>query len=259
MAGLLLGVRARPPQRWLGAGRRGEGTFQVLERVRPTVGGISADGRLFTVDIQGELHAWRPGSTEGHRLARRPGHRHGAHLRTGHALGGHRDPRKGYAALEPAPRDRRGQLAPPRRARRQPDVTSRWRAISPRPAPTGPHSCGSWRRGEPACSRGARQQAHLVRFSPDDRQLAVASFNGTLRVFSWRRSSTASCQRIPLPHASLVLSSNGQRVASLSEQGRCGCWMPPRARLPPGGSAASPRAHAGLLPGQPMAGRGRTR
>ncbi|QRK07271.1 hypothetical protein JQX13_45730 [Archangium violaceum] len=40
-----------------------------MSQARPTVGGFSADGRLFTVDMRGELHSWMPGTREARLLA----------------------------------------------------------------------------------------------------------------------------------------------------------------------------------------------
>jgi WD40 repeat protein len=193
------------------------GTFLELKQARPTVGEISADGRLFTVDLQGELHAWRPGSPEGQRLARNLGIGTALTFVPGTpwvAIG----TQEGVIRLWNQATGQTRELAHHEGLVNSLDVSSDGRYLA---SASADRTALLWEleTGEFRVLRGPRQQAHLVRFSPDDRQLAVASYNGTLRVFSLETKLHRVLSR-SAPQASLVLSSTGQHLASLSEQGQ---------------------------------------
>ncbi|KFE67329.1 putative serine/threonine-protein kinase pkwA [Hyalangium minutum] len=194
-----------------------KGSFQVLKQVRPTVGGIAADGRLFTVDTEGNLHAWRPGSAQGQLLARNLGIGTALTFVPGTpwvVIG----TQEGVIRLWNQATGQTRELAHHDGLVNSLDVTSDGRYLA---SASADRSALLWEleTGEFRVLRGPRQQAHLVRFSPDDRQLAVASFNGTLRVFSLETKPHRVLSRAA-PQSSLLLSSTGQRLASLSEQGQ---------------------------------------
>ncbi|EAU63935.1 WD40 repeat domain-containing protein, partial [Stigmatella aurantiaca] len=193
------------------------GAFNVLKQARPTVGGFSAEGRLFTVDIQGELHSWKPGTSERHLIARDLGigtslafvpgtpwvvigTQEGVIRLRNHATGQMRELRQHEGLVN--------SLA----------VTSDGRYLA---SASADRTSVLWEleTGEPRVLRRARQQAHLVQFSPDDRQLAVASFNGQVRLFSMETNLHRKLSVGTAPQVSLELSSDGQRLASLSARG----------------------------------------
>ncbi|MFY0570488.1 WD40 repeat domain-containing serine/threonine protein kinase [Archangium lansingense] len=193
------------------------GSFQVLKEALPTVGGFSADGRLFTVDTRGELHTWRPGTAKGELLAR--------NLGIGTALAF--VPGTPWVAIgtqEGAIRLHNSATGQTRELHRHEglvnslDVTSDGRYLA---SASADRTAILWElaTGESRMLRGPRQQAHLVQFSPDDRRLAVASFTGQMRVFSMETKLHRVLSAGSAPQVSLVLSSDGQRLASMSEQG----------------------------------------
>ncbi|QRO02141.1 protein kinase [Archangium violaceum] len=193
------------------------GSFQVLERSRPTVGGFSADGRLFTVDMNGELQAWRPGATEGQLLARNLGFGTALAFVPGTswvAIG----TQEGVIRLLDSATGQMRELHHHEGLVNSLDVTSDGRYLA---SASADRTAILWElaTGEPRVLRGPRQQAHLVQFSPDDRRLAVASYTGQVRVFAMETKLHRVLSAVSAPQASLVLSSDGQRLASLSEQG----------------------------------------
>ncbi|MFE8604715.1 WD40 repeat domain-containing serine/threonine protein kinase [Archangium violaceum] len=197
-------------------GDASSGSFQVLEQVRPTVGGFSPDGRLFTVSMRGELQAWRPGTTEGQLLARNLGIGTSLAFVPGGpwvAIG----TQDGVIRLLNSATDQSRELHHHEGLVNSLDVTSDGRYLA---SASADRTAVLWdlATGEPRLLRGPRQQAHLVLFSPDDRRLAVASFTGQVRLFSMDRKLHRVLSTGAGPQVSLALSSDGQRLASLSEQ-----------------------------------------
>jgi eukaryotic-like serine/threonine-protein kinase len=193
------------------------GSFQVLEQARPTVGGFSADGRLFTVDMRGELHAWRPGTTEGQLLARNLGIGTSLAFVPGTswvAIG----TQEGVIRLLDSATGQTREFHHHEGLVNSLDITSDGRYLA---SASADRTAVLWElaTGEPRVLRGPRQQAHLVLFSPDDRRLAIASFNGQLRLFSMETKLHRVLSAGSAPQVSMELSSDGRRLASLSEQG----------------------------------------
>ncbi|WP_257450164.1 serine/threonine-protein kinase [Archangium lipolyticum] len=193
------------------------GSFQVLKQARPIVGGFSADGRLFTVDMRGELHAWKPGTTEGQLLARNLGIGTALAFIPGTswvAIG----TQEGVIRLLDSATGQTRELHHHEGLVNSLDVTSDGRYLA---SASADRTAVLWElaTGEPRVLRGPRQQAHLVLFSPDDRRLAVASYTGQVRVFSMEAKLHRVLTAGSDPQVSLLLSSEGQRMASLSEQG----------------------------------------
>ncbi|WNG24084.1 protein kinase [Cystobacter fuscus] len=194
-----------------------QGTFQVLKQTRPTAGGFCPDGRLFTVDAQGELHAWKPGTPEGRLLTRNLGIGTALTFVPGTAwvvIG----TQEGVIRLWNFDTGLLRELHHHQGLVNSLDVTSDGRYLA---SASADRSAVLWElaTGEPRVLRGPRQQAHLVLFSPDDRRLAVASYTGQLRSFSMETKLHHVLSAGAGPQVSLVLSSNGQRLATLSEQG----------------------------------------
>ncbi|MDC0713896.1 protein kinase [Stigmatella sp. ncwal1] len=194
-----------------------KGSFQVLKQARPTVGGFSADGRLFTVDIHGELHAWRPGVPEGQLIARDLGIGTSLAFVPGTpwvVIG----TQEGVIRLRNAATGQTRELRQHEGLVNSLDVTSDGRYLA---SASADRTSVLWEleTGALRVLRRARQQAHLVQFSPDDRQLAVASFNGQVRLFSMETKLHRVLSAGAAPQVSLELSSDGRRMASLSPQG----------------------------------------
>ncbi|MDY7227599.1 serine/threonine-protein kinase [Hyalangium rubrum] len=194
-----------------------QGSFQLWTQVRPTVGTFSPDGRLFTVDTQGELHAWTPGASQGQRLARNLGIGTALTFVPGTpwvAIG----TQEGVIRLWNQTTRQTRELSHHEGLVNSLDVTSDGRYLA---SASADRTAILWEleTGEFRVLRGPRQQAHLVLFSPDDRHLAVASFNGQLRLFSMETKTHHVLSAGEGPQGSLVLSSDGQRLAALSEQG----------------------------------------
>ncbi|AKI99597.1 High-affnity carbon uptake protein Hat/HatR [Archangium gephyra] len=193
------------------------GSFQVLEQARPTVGGFSAEGHLFTVDMRGELHTWTPGTTERQLLARNLGI--GTSLAfvpgTSWVVIGTQE---GVIRLLNSATGQTRELHHHDGLVNSLDVTSDGRYLA---SASADRTAVLWEleTGEPRVLRGPRQQAHLVQFSPDDRRLAVASFTGQLRLFSMDRKLHHVLSTGEGPQVSLELSADGRRMATLSEQG----------------------------------------
>ncbi|WNG54025.1 protein kinase [Archangium gephyra] len=197
-------------------GNASSGSFLVLEQVRPTVGGFSADGRLFTVSMRGELQAWKPGSTEGQVLARNLGIGTSLAFVPGTpwvAIG----TQEGVIRLLDSATGQTREFHHHDGLVNSLDVTSDGRYLA---SASADRTAVLWElaTGEPRLLRGPRQQAHLVLFSPDDRRLAVASFTGQVRFFSMERKLHRVLSTGAGPQVSRALSSDGQWLASLSEQ-----------------------------------------
>ncbi|OJT18860.1 protein kinase [Archangium sp. Cb G35] len=193
------------------------GSFQVLEQARPTVGGFSAEGLFFTVNMRGELHRWSPGTTEGQLLARNLGIGTSLAFVPGTpwvAIG----TQEGVIRLLNAATGQSRELHHHEGLVNSLDVTLDGRYLA---SASADRTAVLWEleTGEPRLLRGPRQQAHLVLFSPDDQRLAVASFTGQVRLFSMERKLHRVLSAGAGPQVSLDLSSDGQRLASLSEQG----------------------------------------
>ncbi|ATB30752.1 serine/threonine-protein kinase [Melittangium boletus] len=193
------------------------GTFQVLKQSRPTVGGFSADGRLFTVDAQGSLHAWVPGTAQGSLLARELG--------SGTALAFVPDTswvaigtREGVIRLWNSSTGQTRELHHHQGHVNSLDATSDGRYLA---SVGADRTAVLWElaTGELRVVRGPRQQSRLVLFSPDDRQLAVASFNGQVRLFSLETKLHRVLSAGSAPQDALALSPDGRRLASLSGEG----------------------------------------
>ena len=193
------------------------GSFQVLEQARPTVGGFSAEGHLFTVDMRGELHTWKPGTTERQLLARNLGIGTSLAFVPGTpwvVIG----TQEGVIRLLNSATGQTREFHHHDGLVNSLDVTSDGRYLA---SASADRTAVLWEleTGEPRVLRGPRQQAHLVQFSPDDRRLAVASFTGQLRLFSMDRKLHRVLSAGAGPQVSLELSSDGHRMATLSEQG----------------------------------------
>ncbi|OJH34173.1 protein kinase [Cystobacter ferrugineus] len=198
-------------------GNLAQGSFQVLKQTRPTAGGFCPDGRLFTVDAQGELHAWRPGTSEGRLLTRNLGIGTALTFVPGTAwvvIG----TQEGVIRLWNFDTGLLRELHHHQGLVNSLDVTSDGRHLA---SASADRTAVLWElaTGEPRVLRGPRQQAHLVLFSPDDRRLAMASYTGQLRSFSMETKLHHVLSAGAAPQVSLVLSSNGKRLATMSEQG----------------------------------------
>ncbi|SEU14168.1 WD40 repeat domain-containing serine/threonine protein kinase [Stigmatella erecta] len=193
------------------------GAFQVLAQARPTVGGFCEDGRLFTVNIHGELHRWVPGTSERHLLARGLGI--GTALTfvpgTSWVVVGTQE---GVIRLRNATTGEAREFRLHEGSVTSLDITSDGRYLA---SASADRTSILWalETGEPRMLRRARQQAHLVQFSPDDQQLAVASFNGQVRLFSMKEKLHRVLSAGAGPQASLELSPDGQWLAAVSGQG----------------------------------------
>ncbi|WNG48282.1 protein kinase [Archangium minus] len=193
------------------------GSFQALTQARPTVGGFSADGRLFTVNMRGELHSWMPGTTEGQLLASNLGIGTSLAFVPGTpwvVIG----TQEGVIRLRNSATGQARDLHHHEGLVNSLDVTSDGRYLA---SASADRTAVLWElaSGEPRVLRGPRQQAHLVLFSPDDRRLAVASYTGQVRVFSMETQVHRVLSAGIDPQSALELSSDGQRMASQSEQG----------------------------------------
>jgi eukaryotic-like serine/threonine-protein kinase len=215
------------------------GAFQVLAEVRATVGGFSEDGHLFTVDVQGELHRWKPGTSERKQVAR------GLGIGTAMAfvpgtpwvvIG----TQEGVIRLRNAATGQAREFRQHEGAVTSLDITADGRFLA---SASADRTSVLWEleTGEPRVLRRARQQAHLVQFSPDDQQLAVASFNGQVRLFSMKDTLHRVLSAGAGPQVSLALSADGRWLASLSRQGEL--------RLLDAGSGHLLLKEAGAVPG----------
>jgi len=196
------------------------GTFQVLDPAAPPrVGAFSPDGRLFTVNPQGQLQLWTPGSTRARLLARGLGVASALAFVPGTSLVavGTRD---GTLSLWNIDTGESRELPLGHEARVTGlDVTQDGRYLVSGSADRTARLWDLSSNHPPRVLRGSRGRIHAVLFSPDGQRLALPSSDGQVRLFSVKTEVHELLAENPSGQRALVLSADGRRLASLSARG----------------------------------------
>ena len=182
------------------------------------VGAFSADHRLHTVDMKGQLQVWEAASGEGRVLARGLGSATALVFVPGSTLVAV-GTEEGLIQLWDSATGQSRTLKWHEACVSSLDVTGDGHFLA---SGSTDRTAVLWdlsSNDAPRVLRGATQQIQTVLFSPDDRRLAVSSSDGSIRLFAVETDVFRVLSTGPATQVALVRSEDGQRLATVSSEG----------------------------------------